>query len=273
MKFCYCDETGVGDEPIAVMAGIIVDSSRMHLTKVEWQVLLDQLSEIVGRRVSEIHTRNFYSGNGIWRGIRGDQRAQIITRVLEWIGERKHHIVLSGIRKDVFYKQVCDNAIPNEIRTLWLALGFHIILSVQKGFQGLEGVKGNTLFVFDNEHREEKRFTDLILTAPNWSETYYNKQATQFPLDQVIDVPYFGDSKEVSLLQVADFIAFFVRRYIEISEHLDKVRYDGEDARLQDWADLISARCIGTNNTYLRRARCACADIFWNLAPKSIRSF
>jgi len=31
MKFCYLDESGIGDEPYAVMVGIIVDAQRMHV--------------------------------------------------------------------------------------------------------------------------------------------------------------------------------------------------------------------------------------------------
>lgn len=33
MKFCYVDESGTGDEPYAVMVGIVVDTQRMHVTK------------------------------------------------------------------------------------------------------------------------------------------------------------------------------------------------------------------------------------------------
>lgn len=33
MKLCYCDESGTGNEPVAVMVGIVVDTKRMHLTK------------------------------------------------------------------------------------------------------------------------------------------------------------------------------------------------------------------------------------------------
>jgi hypothetical protein len=44
MKVCYCDESGTGDEPIAVMVGVLVDSQRMHITKKDWCELLEQFS-------------------------------------------------------------------------------------------------------------------------------------------------------------------------------------------------------------------------------------
>jgi hypothetical protein len=60
MKVCYCDESGTGDQPIAVMAGILVDTQRMHITKAEWAQLLVRLSLKVRRPIAEIHTRNLY---------------------------------------------------------------------------------------------------------------------------------------------------------------------------------------------------------------------
>lgn len=33
MKFCYFDESGLGEEPYLLVAGIIVDATRMHVTK------------------------------------------------------------------------------------------------------------------------------------------------------------------------------------------------------------------------------------------------
>jgi len=52
------------------MAGIIVNAYRMAPTKADWNSLL-QLSEIVGREISEIHTKDFYPGNSPWRGLDG----------------------------------------------------------------------------------------------------------------------------------------------------------------------------------------------------------
>jgi hypothetical protein len=57
MKFCYLDESGTGQEPIAVMAGVVTDDTRMRVTKHHWSNLLQNLSEIICRTIQEIHTR------------------------------------------------------------------------------------------------------------------------------------------------------------------------------------------------------------------------
>ena len=82
MKFVYVDEIGTGQEPIAVMVGVITDAYRMRLTKSHWNDLLSRLSGIIGREIDEIHTREFYSGNTPWRRLKGQQRTEIIDTIL-----------------------------------------------------------------------------------------------------------------------------------------------------------------------------------------------
>lgn len=147
MKLCYCDESGTGDEPIAVMVGVIVDSHRMHVTKDEWRELLDSLSRVVGRPVSEIHTRDFYAGNGAWRGLKGPQRADIISNVLAWLAARRHNVVYTSVEKAAFYESLKAGRIPVEAATLWRFLGLHLLLAVQKAHQKLVRNKGSSMYL------------------------------------------------------------------------------------------------------------------------------
>ena len=155
MKLCYCDETGTGEEPYAVLLGVVVDASRMHVTKDDWASFLSQLSEMVGQEFQELHTRNFYSGSGIWKKLSGRQRSEAIDFFIDWFAERKHHVVFSAIDKQKHKDMQAAGAVPEEIDTVWKAMGFHVALAIQKNFQGEEKNKGNTIFVFDEEVKEE----------------------------------------------------------------------------------------------------------------------
>jgi len=57
MKICYFDESGTGQEPVAVVIGIVVDTQRMHVTKEHWASLLADLSAIAGKPLQELHSR------------------------------------------------------------------------------------------------------------------------------------------------------------------------------------------------------------------------
>lgn len=272
VNLCYCDESGTGEEPIAVMAGVVADASRMHLTKGHWQQLLDELSEIVGRQVVELHTRDFYAGNGIWRDrLDGPERAGVFTAILAWLAERRHHVVYSSVLKESYLDAFRAGNIPDGLNTPWRFLGFHLTLAMQKLGRGERGVKGHTLLVFDNEERERLRFTDLIARPPAWSDEYYDRTSRQEQLDQIIDVPYFGDSREVVLLQLADLVAFILRRYAEIECSYVGPKYHDERQKIASWAGSISARSIGRSFLYPRRGRDYAAELFYQHAPQPIR--
>lgn len=271
MKLCYCDESGTGDEPVAVMVGIIVDAQRMHVTKQDWQELLEKLSRVVEKPVAEIHTRDFYAGNDAWRALRGDQRAAIIDETFAWLSARKHKLVYVGVEKSKFYNSKKSGQLKQEVNTLWRFMGLHLLLCIQKHHQSLQKNKGNTILVFDNEERERMRFTDLVANPPAWTDSYYAKKKKQARLNQIVDVPYFADSTEVHLIQVADFIAFFLRKHAEIQAGYSGEKYENEAAKIEGWLAAVGKFCIPASVNYPATGRCECSDLFFQHAPEALR--
>ena len=272
VNFCYSDESGTGAEPIATMVGVIVDSMRMHKTKSDWVDLLDQLSQVTERRIVELHTADFYNGNGVCRRLSGLVRAQVASAILNWLAERKHQIVYASVQKEPYLESLKAQEIPEELNTPWRFLAFHLALAVQKYSQPEPKNKGHTVLNFDNEEREETRFIDLILNPPEWSDEYYPRKGKHAQLDQIVDVPHFHDSRHLPLLQVADFLAFFLRRYAELQEGV------GPPAKFPDEIEKITACiaqlkdcAIATSHIYPRKQRTTAQDLFYRHAPASIR--
>ena len=211
MKFCYFDESGMGDEPYLVVAGIIVDAKRMHVTKDAWADFLEFLSNSANRQVDEFHSRDFYRGNGVWRGIDGAKRARIIEAVLEWVETRKHKCVFSGINKDEYKKNLNKDGRFKQFKSAWCAAAMHCTLQVQKQHQREAKTKGHSVLIFDREVAEETDLSLLIHEPPQWIDTFYGREEKQTPLDQIVDVPFFADSKHILLAQVADMFAYILR--------------------------------------------------------------
>ncbi|HEX2988422.1 MAG TPA: DUF3800 domain-containing protein [Chloroflexota bacterium] len=271
VNFCYCDESGTGEEPIATMAGIVVDAGRMHLTKADWRDLLERLRERTSRHIDELHTADFYAGNGVWRGMNGPDRAFVINEIFEWLAKRKHHIVYASVNKACYGKARQQNGIPDGLGTVWRFLGFHLVLAIQRYSQPEKKRKGNTYLVFDNEEQEHLRFPELILTPPAWSDEYYGRDKKDEALSEIVDVPVFGDSKTLPLLQVADLVAFFLRRYAEMQESLLPAKYNGEKDKVSGWVRQIQARSIGRAHIYPKSKRNSAQDLFYQMAPPSLR--
>jgi hypothetical protein len=277
MKFVYLDESGIGEEPIGIMVGVIADSYRMRPTKEAWNGLLAALSKIIGRPIDEIHTRDFYSGNSPWRDLKGDQRSAIISVIFKWLQSRKHAIVFSAVDKSKFNNSFSEESVSRVVATLWRFMVLHVALSLQKYFQGSPrgksrtvNQKGNFVLIFDNESREEKHFTDLLLNAPDWTDSYYSKLPKQEKLNQIVDVPHFVDSKDVGLIQLADFICFFLRKHFELQMGYADPKYGDEKKKVAGWSKMILEQSIPKNNCYLSRGRCECSDLFCKYAPDII---
>lgn len=275
MKFIYIDESGTGEEPIAVMAGIIADATRMRKTKKHWENLISSLEKITGFEINELHTHKFYPGDGLWKRIDGPDRAKIIEIILEWVNQRKHDIVYTYVDKEKFNNEIGKHAFGDDLKTLWRTMAFHLTLSIQKHLQGAaksgtrrtKATKRNSVLVFDHQHSEQKYFTDLLLEPPSWSETYYDKVKHQAELCKIIDVPHFVDSTKVGLIQLADFISYFLRKYLEIENGYENESYEGEFEKISKWKKLIDSRCINSSSIYPKKGRCATAEFFYNLAP------
>ncbi|MFC1932143.1 DUF3800 domain-containing protein [Chloroflexota bacterium] len=271
MKFCYIDESGIDQEkPFAVMAGIIVDANRMHITKTDWSDLLQILSGMLPRPIKEIHTSDFYSGNGPWRSIDGQSRARIIDIIFNWLNKRKHEIVYTAVDRINFISQYHTEAYFREVPTLWRFMALHICLAIQKQFKTYTGNKGHAVLIFDKQETESAEFIKLIMNPPEWTDTYYQRQSKEKTFYQLVDVPYFGDSKHIGLIQLADFVSFFLRKHIELQMEIPP-DYEEEPSLINKWATVTLNQAIPTSAIYPKIGRCECADLFYRYAPDCLR--
>ncbi len=270
MKFCYFDESGMGDEPVLVVAGIDVDASRMRSTRKDWADFLESLSGRTGRPISEFHTRNFYRGNRLSRTIDGTERAEVISAILDWLSSRRHRITFSAVLKSRFEKMRPDNRLK-ELGTPWSAAAFHCVLTLQNAHQGLKGSRRQTVLVFDREVAEEDRFSVLIKEPPEWSGACYGLSPGSSPLDTLLEAPLFADSRLVLLIQVADMVAYLLRFHAELEEGLSGESYPGEREQISEWAVRIFGMSLPGKFRYPDRCPDGDCSLFWELAPETLR--
>jgi hypothetical protein len=260
------------------MVGVVADSHRMRLTKEHWSSLLSVLSRIIDQEIKEIHTRDFYSGNSPWRDLDGNQRTEIIEAIFAWLQARRHSIVYTAVDKAVFNAGFNNEPHFQDIRTLWRFMALHLSLAVQKCYQGAPrgqtrtiNPKGLCTLIFDHENRDEQRYTDLLLDAPDWTDSYYDRRQHQEKFSQIVDVPHFVDSRDVGLIQLADFICFFLRKYVELSMGYVQPDYHDEIQKVTKWAGIILGETVPRRYIFLTRGRCECSDLFYRYAPDILR--
>lgn len=268
MKICYCDESF--GSTVAVMVGVIVDTYKMEKTKKSWQNILHKASTIANREVEEIHTSDLYTGSGPYYHVDGTKRAEVIDEIYDWFSKRQHRVVYTSVAQDTYKKVKEDGSIYKEIQDLWQYLGFHLILATQKKYPIGKSVKNKVLYVFD-QGRGGTNFSKLVFDPPAWSGEYYGLKKKDNKLSQVIDAPYFADSKHACLIQAADAFSFVLRRYSEILDFGDEERYKGERERISNWVSTLEQRAIERPNIYQQINRSDVQEMFYKLAPNSIR--
>jgi hypothetical protein len=242
----------------------------MSLTKREWSEHLQNLSQIAGKTVHEVHAAELYRGNDEWNSVKGPQRHQIITETLDWFAGRKHKVTFSAVCKRLFDERKDKNCeVCQLLNDYWRTAAFHVVLSLQKAHRN-DGHKGHIVTVFDRG-KGDNSLPALLFSPPEWSDTYYEREKKKPRLDQIVDVPFFADSKQVALIQVADLIGYILRRYADLNDYGDNQRYDGEAERITEWVKTITSMLYISSTRYPKNKRCATANVFYNLAPESLR--
>jgi|GEM_PF-377045 len=261
----YLDESASPNNSLIVTAGVVVDAYRMRKTKDLWADFLDYLSSQCGSTIKEFHAKEFIAGNGIWRNIDGAERARLISAALRWIGLRAHRVTFSAVLNSRF--EMCSKRA--DLCSPWLASALHCVLTVQKCFQNEPKNKGNTVFVFD-KGRDEKALTSICDEPPAWTDKYYNRGKKHPQLNQMIDVPLFADSERALLVQVADLVAYILRRHWEIASQTVPARYHDEPDRVASWVADVSKIALARSFRYPAKERSAAEQVFWDLCPDEL---
>jgi len=270
MKFCYLDETGTGQKTVVIIVGVIVDVQRMNRTKREWDNLLPEVNCLLGQSITEIHAKQLIPSKKRWHTESGKNNLAVVEKILDWFASRKHKITFAAVDKSEFKRLEENKICKKDLRREWDAAAFHIILSLQRCHQAEKNNKGNTVFIFD-KGKEPPNLFDLIKKPPSWAEGYYRKGKKRTGLNQIVDVPFFADSKLLPLIQIADLICFILRRYAELKDYGAEEKCAGELAHYKRWIDMIKPLCIDRSHRYRKQKPCDASRFFSSLAPKSLR--
>lgn len=270
MYFTYVDETGLDNaNPVVVMTGIIVNDERLGRTQDELSAILSTLRGITTGHLKELKSRHLLPGTGAWKGVAGSTRRNIVSNICQWLCDRKHNLALSAIDKGRLNEVPGPSADPINA---WQAGALHVALQLQRAHQSMEGRKGRTVLVFDDNKQQIANFSDLIYDPPLWTEDYYGRHKKDSPLSMVIDTPFAVKSHQVGLVQVADIFSAVFRHYAELRDYGMPEGYRGELQHYEEWVRMLSPRLLKNAHRWPQRSKSECAQWYRELAPHSLLS-
>lgn len=271
MKIAFVDESGKGGDDISITCAAIVDQTAFYKTRREWAGLLSSMSTLAGRTITEFHMRDLYGRKRDWAGVGPLVREQAMTSTFDRLDGRAMKFTWSGTQLSSWTHH-SDAAKIGCLSSRITCQALHVALSVQKQYQGQANNKGKCLLILDRGLTEASDIEDILLAPPAWTDTYYSRGKNEGALDSIIDTALFADSKHSALIQLADMVAFILRRRAEIMDLENLERFEGELTGLDGWVSRLSKHFLPSSTRYLKKPKCECTMFLCELAPHSIKN-
>jgi len=226
MFLFYGDESGYSGEqfgaeqPVLVVAGILLNTHGASKTRREFTELLAELSELAGTELTELKGQALFRGSGAWAGVGHADRAAARRRILEWLEERGHKVVASGLvyARLEEARAACPGLAGMSARAIATV---HTALAIQRAKYAANASgrrKSATLLFFDRQDQDESAVAAAIATPPDWAVEFVGDRAADGELTAIVDTAYFVDSVQAPLIQLADFVAYMIMRKAALDE-------------------------------------------------------
>lgn len=252
MKFAYIDESGdEGQSDVFVMAGILVDASKLRKWTAEFDLKLRAFGCRCPRPSSDFKTKNFIDGKKGWSSIDDQERKLFLADICKWV-VACGQVYAYALSFSAFKKEVSvHDGLPGNQKRYWVAAALFIACLIQKKNQGAPKNKGHTVLIFDDNKIHMPKLSDGIYEANQWYDALYavKKARRGQPVwevepdkrfDQIINTAFAIKSEHSSLVQVADILSYIYRRHLELFDGDES--YDGEQIYYQGLVDTLKGK-------------------------------
>lgn len=256
MYACYIDESGHcghkynPDQPVEVLVGVM-NNLGAKLPKTQREFL--QLVQGLTRRdisVGELKASQAYRGQKAWFGVGDEQRMKLFEEILNWAAERSCKYFVAPIDSNRFFERKAAGCeIANRLQAPYIAGAMNIVLAVERCQSGTNNNKGKTWVVFDEQKNLDEDLKRILLSDLSWTDPYtgytFSKRKAYNPprLDEIFDIPYFSPSHGSVMIQVADWVAFVVNKYLLLTVYGFQEKFEGELEQITRWYEIIG-KCV-----------------------------
>lgn len=248
MYVVYLDESGNpggfrGSQNHFVIGGIAVHESLIR----SFSDGLDEIQADFFPKISlpfKFHANEVGNGRGRFRELSSNRRAQLLDAVYDVITTASHpQALLLATAIHVTAVTSPEQALTDTFEDIARRIDAFLTNLRQRGNPQ------NALLVIDRSSETESKYRALISDF----------RASETDIENIVDIPYFSQSSETRLLQLADFVAYAVFRYYERRDRqlLNKIapgfdanrRYFGDDGLTHIIAASESCGCLACSRS------------------------
>lgn len=224
VRVLYLDESGIGnlkDDPIVVVAGVIIHADT------QWGVLANALSDLLSDAVpftaprpAHLHAKDIFHGSGefprnLWDR---ERRNKLLWSVGALVETYKIPVVWMSIDRKDYAKQHPDETPEEHIRDAYTTCAVGCFMQAEMYMRQQHNAAEVCSIVMEQNQSLQKRIPEMIQfmrdpgdqvadLLPGWEKN--------IPLAKIIDTPACQPKTASSILQLADYCAFAIKRRLE----------------------------------------------------------
>ena len=227
MLICYLDESGntgrrLDDpgQPIHLIAAVLVREDRVRIMSDRLDALA--AAALTTKPLVEYRGQEIFGGTGPWRDVQPRVRIREYAKALSVLGEVDAAVAYASISK-IRLTAMGGHSLPNphlyalqfltEAIQIWTAGQLHPLCQ-------------RVMLVADENHEQEKYAYDLICDMQTIGGPVIDSMKPTVRLDNFVDAIYFTKSDQNRGVQLADLVAFIIRRVAWIMDQPSTLRSD-----------------------------------------------
>ncbi|MBK7652436.1 MAG: DUF3800 domain-containing protein [Flammeovirgaceae bacterium] len=256
MYSCYIDESGHNgrkfnpEQPVEVLCGVLTDMTKLFKTQKEFLSIVNKITGL-DIQINELKASNVYRGRKQWGKVEAAKRFELIEDILLWTEERKCKYLVCPIDTQKFFDlKASGNQFAELFKCPYEAGAINVLLALQRHQDSKKNNKGKTLVVFDEQKAHDDNLVKILASDRAFTDSFTGfvpktkSKVEPKRLDQIIDIPYFSPSHLSILIQLADWAAFIINRYLLLSVYHVQESYEGEFVIIEKWYKLIGKSAI-----------------------------
>ena len=219
------------------MVAVEIDYTRLNKYTHIFGLEFDNIFSYHAGTPDDFKTRKFHRGAGGWSVIPGKERKQFIENIVDLVCEcgKIYTFALSFEKLNTTLGSGVE--LPEGIHGYWIPSALFILSHIQREHCDDKKNKGNCVIVVDDNKGEHANMAELIYQTHPWldeiafkasflSKNRRPKNWERRRFDQIVNTPFAIKSQHASIIQVADLIAFVLRRDLEL--RLEDEAFPGE---------------------------------------------
>ncbi len=224
VRVLYLDESGIGkitNDPIVVVAGVVVHADT------QWGPLASKLEKLLSeavplgvKRPQHLHAKDIFHGSGEFPRETWDQarRNQLLHAVGSLVGEYNLPVVWSAADRGTHARKHPDDTPAQQLGDIYTICAVGCFMQAEAFMRQSHNDAEVCSIVMEQNHELQKGIPGMVAALKNPVEAFGELEPGWeriMPLRKLIDTPACQPKTASSILQLADYCAFAIKRVMQ----------------------------------------------------------